>query len=244
MTVIETAVISRRPYIVIGVPDVGLVGSIATTHIVEQLKMREVGYLESELLPPVVIIHGGEPKEPIRIFGKGDLLVMTTDTVLPIHLFSPLAKTIVGWAKLHEAEQVIGISGLAAPNRLEIEKPAVFGVATTDVAKSLLRRADIPLFDQGSIVGSYALIIKEAVKRKQSCITLLAESHYDFPDPGASASSIEALNKLLNLNIDVRVLLEHAEEIRIKARELMRRTEHAMRALEKSREREIPRIYV
>ena len=38
-----------------GLPDVGLVGLIATSHIIGELDLNEVAYMDSDFLPPIVV---------------------------------------------------------------------------------------------------------------------------------------------------------------------------------------------
>lgn len=52
----------RNPVVITGFPDVGLVGTIAVSHIVNALALKEIGYLESEALPPIIVVHGNAPK--------------------------------------------------------------------------------------------------------------------------------------------------------------------------------------
>ncbi len=67
--IVETTPIKgNASYVLVGVPDAGLVGSIAVTYIVESLSMEEVGYIDSELFPPAVTVRNGEIKNPVRIY--------------------------------------------------------------------------------------------------------------------------------------------------------------------------------
>jgi uncharacterized protein len=230
--------------LLVGIPDVGLVGVIAASHIVQSLKMVEAGYLDSDEIPPVVVIHDNEPKSPIRIYNSEGLIVLTTEIVLPSQAILTISRSITRWAKEKGINTVIGLTGLASPNRLEIEKPSVYGIGSTPQARELLTKAGIKAFDEGLLVGTYATLLRECMRAKQPNITLLAEAHLQFPDPGASASIIETLNVLLNLDIGVGELLDKAEEIRVKARELMKRTQEQLRSLRKVQEQELPGIYV
>jgi uncharacterized protein len=155
-----------------------------------------------------------------------------------------LARAIVDWAKSKGVELLISISGTAVQNRLDIEIPEVYGISAFPAEKQLLSKADIELFEEGFMVGPHALILKECQKRNVPNIVLLAQSHYQYPDPGAAASIVAALNKLLSLNIDTKQLLEQAEEIRLKTRELMQRTQRSMQTMQKTQEQEFPAMYV
>jgi predicted ATP-grasp superfamily ATP-dependent carboligase len=62
-----------KPTLIVGVPEAGLVGIIASSYLRDQMKLPELGYIESDLLPAVVVVHESKPKHPIRIFGKDNL---------------------------------------------------------------------------------------------------------------------------------------------------------------------------
>jgi uncharacterized protein len=75
-------------------------------------------------------------------------------------------------------------------------------------------------------------------------LLLMAESYPQYPDPGAAASVISALNKFVPINVDVKALIERSEEIRLNARELMRKTAENLKKMGKSQEYELPLMYV
>ncbi|MEM2567874.1 MAG: PAC2 family protein, partial [Candidatus Bathyarchaeia archaeon] len=68
--IIERKEIPKRAVMVFGFPDVGLVGVIAASHLILELGLEEVAYMDSRLLPPVTVLHEGLPHSPIRIFGN------------------------------------------------------------------------------------------------------------------------------------------------------------------------------
>jgi len=139
---------------------------------------------------------------------------------------------------------VVTLSGVAVQNRLEIENPAVYGVGAWPETREFLTKSGVNLLEEGFMVGMHASIMKEALKAKVPSLILLAQSHSQYPDPGAAASIVTSLNRLLNLNVDVKGLLEQAEEIRLRMRELMQRTSKSMRGMEKAQEQELPAMYV
>lgn len=242
--IVETQPIQHVKHCLIGLPDVGLVGLITVNHVVQAQGMEEVGYLESSLLPPVIVIHQGRPKAPIRIFNKGDMAVITSEIPIPTSAIPSLSTSIIDWAKEKDVELLINISGIAVPNRLEIKVPEVYGVASNEPSRNLLSKVDVKLLEEGFMVGPQAMILKEAVKKDLNTIVVMAQSHYQYPDPGAAAATVNVLNKLAGLNVDVKKLLEQAEEIRLKMRELMQRTYRSMQKMQKAQEQELPPMYV
>jgi len=97
--------------------------------------------------------------------------------------------------------------------------------------------------DEGFLAGIYAVLMKEMMKRNLKGYVLLAESHLGYPDPGAAASVLEVLSRLLNLDIDIKPLLEQEEELRLHLRDLMKRTVETLRSAQKTYEQTPPLLY-
>ncbi len=242
--VIETSPIAKIDHCLVGFPDVGLVGLIAVNHVINALGLMESGYIESDLFPPVIVVHQGDPKAPIRIYSKNGLVVITSEIPIQPSIIPSLSRKIVDWAKTKGIQVLVTLSGVAVQNRLEIETPAVYGVASSPMTKNLLQKSEVNLLEEGFMVGIHASLLKDSAKSMVPGIILMAQSHSQYPDPGAAASIVTALNRLASLNADVKGLMEQAEEIRLRMRELMQRTSKSMRGMEKAQEQELPAMYV
>lgn len=97
--------------------------------------------------------------------------------------------------------------------------------------------------NEGYIVGAYAIILRKCAEMSLPAITLLTQSFYNYPDPEAAAAALNALNKILGLKVEVSGLLQKGEEIRLKARDVMKRTQAQMARMGKSQEYEVPALY-
>jgi len=222
-SIVEVKEVKRRPVIICGVPDAGLVGAIATSYLVKKLEMKEVGYLDSDELPPVLVFHKGKPSMPIRMYERNGIVVIISEVAIPLSLILDLAKVIVSWATKKEAQRIIVLGGMPVPNRIEIEKPEVIGAAVLNEDRELLNKLGIEILKEGFLSRVHALVAKECLKRKVPCIALLAQSYLEYPDPGAAAAVLEKLGDIIGVDIDVKPLLEEEEEVRLKLRELMRK---------------------
>ncbi len=211
----------KSPIIFIGIPDVGLVGSIAVSYIVEKLDMKEIGYIDSELLPPIVLIKDGMVKNPIRLYANESIVALIADIPLPPSLITEFLNGFIPFIKSLNPRLVVNITGIAVQNRLQIDKPQVLYILTD--ADSL--KPNAIEFKDGIIAGVYASIVRSCMNNRISTLTLLAQSHLNFPDPVASIEALEVVNSTLALNIDLSELRQEAELIRIKSRELMKQTE-------------------
>jgi len=227
----------------VGLPDVGLVGTIAVSYVIDKLKMKELGYIDSPRFPPLVIIKESVVKNPIRIYGKDNIVAVISDIPFFQPIINPFFKSLVAWAKTLKSKTMIGITGLPSQDRMQINKPEVVGIATTTAARELLDRAGVRLLSDGVFAGIYAGLVKECNVQNIPSITLFAQSHLNFPDPAASLEALSIANRILNIRIDLKQLEEEAERIKINTRELMLLTEKALKETQRLQEGRMQTIY-
>ena len=239
----EGGVVHKNPIVIEGLPDVGLVGTIAASYIVEKEDYKEIGYIESDLFPPVMVVHEGKLKNPVRIYGNEGVVIVLSEVAIPSSAVYPLTCALADWVKKIGAKLVIPITGLPVGNRIDINKPEVFAVGNSEKVVKELKNKQMELLEEGFIAGPYALMLRECGKRKMDAISLLAQCFPVYPDPGAAASAIVSLEKFLKLGIDVKELLERGEEIKLKARDLMRQTALSAPEMEKGVEQDMPIMY-
>jgi uncharacterized protein len=241
--VVENTPIDSCRYCVVGFPDVGLVSSIALGHAVLKAQMAEVGHLESDDFPPVIVVHDGAPKPPMRLYRRSNVVSIVSEIPADFNYITPITRSLVDWAKSKGVELLITTSGIAVPNRLEIEVPEVYGVASSPIVKKIMDNAGVKALEEGFITGLHAAIMKQSLEKQVPCLILLAQSHLNYPDPGAAASLIDALNRLMGLDVDTKDLLVHEDEVRLRLRSLMQRTQENMQQVKKGQEQEIPLLY-
>lgn len=232
----------NTPVFILGFPDVGLVGTIAVYHIIDKLKLKEVAHIDSKKFPAIVVVHDSKPSSPMRVYGNGKIFAIISEIPIKPDIIAPLSKELTEWFKKKKASMVISLGGIPHPKRIEIEKPEIYGICSSDL-ENIMKEVKVKNFEEGIIVGVHGVMLRKCISEGVPSMYLMAESHYRYPDPEAAASVIKAVNKILNLDIDVKELIEKGEEIKIKARDLMRSTEAEMRSMEKVKEHEIPMMY-
>jgi uncharacterized protein len=240
--VVQRERLPRKFTLMNGLPDVGLVGVVAGSQIVSSIGMKEIGSIESELFPPLVVLHGGVPKSPIRIYGKGSLVVIIGETAIPAGAVYPVAEAIVDWASSAGAGLILSIGGMAVQNRQDIESPKVFA-ALSDKKLSKLLNGSAEVLGEGYIVGTYALMLKRCAEIGLPAIALLTQSYYNYPDPEAAAAAVESVNKILGLKVNTSELLRKGEEIRLRSKDVMKRTQAEMVRINKGQEYDVPPLY-
>ena len=242
--IIERMEIPDGLKIIFGLPDVGLVGAIAASHLISKLKLKEVAYVKSDLLPPVIMLEKGLPRSPIRMFGNEDLIVLNSEIAIPSAAVYSIIESVVDWIWKKKAELVFTLGGLPIPNRHEIEKPKVFGAASDESLLKMLNKKEIQVIQRGFLVGPQALVLSFCAERNIPAVALLAEAFYNYPDPEASSVVIQALNRMIDMDIDVSELIEKGEEVRLAMRDMMRRTQAELARMKKSHEYDIPGYYI
>jgi predicted ATP-grasp superfamily ATP-dependent carboligase len=128
-------------------------------------------------------------------------------------------------------------------NRQDVKEPKVFGAGSSEDSIKLLREKGLEILNEGFIVGPQALIMRYCTERELTAIALLAQSFFKYPDPEASAVAIKKFAAITDKKIDVSDLLEKGEEIRLRARDIMRRTQSELNRMKKSQEYDLP-LYV
>lgn len=244
ISIIEERPIEFRDSIVIeGLPDVGLVGTIATSYLVEHLNVSKLGHIESSLFPPIMVVHKQKLENPVRLYGYGNMIFILSEIAIPTEAVQPLTKALAEWFEQKGVKMLISLSGLPVQDRMEIDKPLVFGIGNSEDAMEELKKNKIDTLEEGFIAGIYALMLNECSKKGIPAVSLLTQCFPMYPDPGAAAEALTSLKKLLNLEIDVKPLLEDENEIKVKARDLMMDTKASMTKMQKIREQEMPFMY-
>jgi len=241
--IIEKNNVPSGAFLVHGMPDVGLVGVIAASHLITEYKMAETAYMDSELLPPVAVLHEGLPYAPIRVFGDGDLVITISEMAIPADNIQLLMRTLLDWGQIKSPKLTISLSGMPVQNRQDIDIPKVFGVASNAALLKVLEDKGIEVLHEGYLVGPQALILRYCAEKNLPAIALLAQSFFNYPDPEAAAAALNEFANVTGKKINVTALLEKGEEIRRRARDVMKRTQQEMSKMKKGQEYDMP-LYV
>ncbi len=229
--------------VLLAFPDVGLVGPIAVKHLIKVLDMEEIGYIASDSFPPVTVVHGYRPTHPIRIYQMDDLIVIASEIPVGPNLISSFSKSLSEWLANIDAKKTIILGGLPHQKRDEVEEPEIHGVPSNQEMQDHLEENNFHVLEEGFITGINGVLLRSFTENEFSSIYLMAEAHRNYPDPGAAASILEALNDLVGLDVDVQELRKKEEEIKVAARDLMRQTQQTMQKTGKNQEEELPIMY-
>ncbi|MGM0716647.1 MAG: proteasome assembly chaperone family protein [Halobacteriota archaeon] len=210
----KTELQADSPTLIEGLPGLGLVASIAVDQIAKQLELDQHGTIVSDDFPPVAAFNAGRVRDVVRVYAGEDPAVMTLQSDVPI---PPTAVESLSQCVLTELadefERAVFLAG--APAESEDEIGDVVGVATTDQLEAALTDAGIALADGSGVVGGVTgALLADCYHNDVPATVLIVRSHPYIPDPGAARAVIEnALEPLVDFDIDTQELLDQAEEI-------------------------------
>lgn len=233
-------------YLILGLPDAGLVGAIASRYLVINKNLKLVGEIDSPAyFSPVTVVHKSTPMSPVQLYMPDDrrYLILLSEAPIPAPAVYPLSLAILEYSREIGVEHIISISGIAVPNRLQIEKPKSYWLASTKKSAELLKDLKLEELKEGFIVGPYAVILKEARRKGINNFVIFVESFFDLPDPESAAEALKILSQIISIEIDISKLLEEAELIKLQTRELMRQTRKSMSEMQKRYEMQVPLMY-
>jgi len=208
---------SKNPLVIEGFPGIGLVGNISCQHIIEELKMKYMGSIDSRYFPPIAVLFNGMVYMPVRIYesAKDEIVVIISD--IPIHPTASydISKVLIDWMQAINARNVVSIAGIATATG----QRRVFGGATNDELLGMIKDKT-EIFQVGTISGISGSIMTECFLRNMPAVSLLGETPGPNPDPRAAVEVITVLNKIYGLSIKTEKLLSQAEQIELELSKL------------------------
>lgn len=221
----------KNPVILEGFSGVGLIGALATHHIIEKKDLEQIGHISARGLPPIAIMEEGMIKEPIRIFANKarDLVVVTSSFQIPSDIAYDIADEITGWAKKIKAKRIYCLEGIGAA-RVD-GKPKTYLVSSKKEAEGQFKDK-IESLKKGIMMGTSALVLLKSKEKDLDTVCLMTQSNSRLPDGKAAAEQIRKLNEIIDLDVDPGELEEKAEEFEGKIKKLMKQAKKAKKAVE------------
>ncbi len=208
----------KNPTIIEGFPGFGLVGTISTEYLINELKAELIGSIHAEDIPPMVAIHDNQLVQPVGVYydKKNNLVILHVMTNVK-GIEWEIGDLVLELAKQLEAKAVVAIEGVGTP--MPTKESNAYYYANTDKGKKKFDAFKLKPLKEGIILGVTATVMLQADDQDISCI--FVETHSSLPDSKAAAKAIEILDKYLNLKIAYDPLLKQAEKFEAKIRNLM-----------------------
>src|ERR671921_1963869 len=236
----------NNPILIAGFPGPGLVGSISTSHIIEQLHMHQIACVESEFIVPGVIYIAGKIRHPFRLYSnqEGNVCVLVCEAPIMIQGIHSVLDTVVKWAKENEVREVMVLEGIPLEGIPDSSrKPMVLSSAIrgdnndsfykddTGEKKDFSSSSSNTTFIAGISGGLLASCLSNGI----ACKALLISASSGIPDPEGAAILIESISNITDNDSLKRI---DAQQLREKGAILKRRMTETIRAVREQQSRE------
>lgn len=163
-----------------GFPNVGLIGSIIANFLIGELKMDQVGAIDSPQFPPVSMIYDNKPKFPARMYASEErrMVVVLSEFTPSPEMARPIAKAMLTWANEQHCERIITPAGLPVLDESKSRKKhehRVYAVGSTTRARTPLKEKQIPEIGSGMVTGVPGILLNEGRWAKFPVVSFLVE---------------------------------------------------------------------
>ncbi len=232
-----------------GFPGIGLVGPMAISYMIDKLKMEYCGYVDSDKFPPMISIHEGKAMPPVRLYSsdKIKVVIVFAEFAIPISMVYELTQKLYEFIKDNELTEIISINGMptssASLEETGISNDKVYSIASSKkLAQDAAKAGMIPIAE-GVATGVSALLLLNAVSSQIDDINILVPVNQNIIDPKYAELAIQAINKILNLKIDITELDKESKEVEAKIKDLIKKSKETHDTFKKASEDSGPSMY-
>jgi uncharacterized protein len=204
-----------------GSPELGLIGNILGWLLVEELKMKQIGYIDSKEFPPLAVLYKGIAIHPFRIYSTDGIVLFLSDFIIPPTVSYDMSNAIVDWMERNNSKELITFNSMVVMEKSN----SVAAAANSEDALKRLGDLDLPILPFGNVNGLSGSLLTRTATKDIPASCLFAEVLNQYPDPRAAASLVNVLNKMLNIEVNAEPLLKEANEIEDRLKELANRVQ-------------------
>ncbi len=199
-----------------GSPGVGLIGNILGWLLVEDLKMKEIGYIDSKYFPPLAVLYKGVAIHPFRIYEAEGLVLFLSDFIVPPNVVYDMTNSIVEWMDRNNSKELITFNSMIVREK----NGKVAAAGNSEAAVERLSDMDLPILPFGNLSGLSGTLLTRCASKDINASCLFAEILNPYPDPRAAAGVVDVLNDMLGTSINPEPLLQEAQEIESRLKKL------------------------
>ncbi|MDO9045885.1 MAG: proteasome assembly chaperone family protein [Methanobacteriaceae archaeon] len=199
-----------------GSPGGGLIGNIIGWLLVEDLKMKEIGYIESKYFPPLAVLYKGVALHPFRIYEAEGLVLFLSDFIVPPNVVYDMTSSIVDWMDRNNSKELITFNSMVVREKSQ----ATAAAGNSEDSTKRLEDMGLPILPFGNINGLSGTLLTQCASKDIPASCLFAEILNPYPDPRAAAGVVDTLNTMLDISIDPDPLLQEAQEIESRLKKL------------------------
>ncbi len=222
---------TTRGVAICGFSTVGMVGVIASSHIISQLDLNQLGTVLNPEFPAMALIHHEVPKHPVRVYQGDGVGVFTAEVKFGPERDVLFANTVLQWFTKGGFDHLIVVDGVAREN-LDDREGSLYGVSSSEEGRKRLKESGIEPVRQGIVAGISGYLIAEGDRLGLDVTAILADCNPMYPDARAAALAVEAISDLTGIDIPLSSLLEDARRIEDSVREVFEKSQTMLPAPE------------
>ncbi|MFH0863309.1 MAG: PAC2 family protein [Candidatus Altiarchaeota archaeon] len=216
VNIVVTGKVPDNPTIIEAFPSRGYVSTIAGNHLIRQEKMEQIGYIESDKLDAIAVVHDGKPMHPIRIYSKGDLVVLFSELIIPLNLTHEFSTEVINWFKKIKPKKAILLASI--PGVETSKEHEILAVSTDGQMIEKIKALKIKQMNEGVLTGMSSSLMIKCCCLEIPVTSLMVETTY-IPDVLAAASLMKMLSDILGLTVSIEELTKAGHDIEEKFRE-------------------------
>ncbi|TFF85510.1 MAG: proteasome assembly chaperone family protein [Promethearchaeota archaeon] len=206
--------------LITGFHGIGACGFITVRHIIDSLKCKRIGYIETEMLPALVSLEDNKLVMPFEFYEYEKNLMF-------IPRFQPyraeqriIARDLSNFVVQNKFKNAFMIGGL--DSKFKKDDDTLCRVVPTRGALELVKNNDkIAILEKGLYVtGPLALFLTYFEIQAFPALAILPYAERERPDPRASAEAIKTLNLFCEMTIDTEQLIKDAKRIETELEEV------------------------
>jgi len=203
----------KNKVFITGFQGIGFAGYIAVSHMIKQTKAEPIGYLITDLLPPVVSMNGTAISLPYTFYAANDLLFLLPEAVPEQRERGTLFRKLSYWLKSSGIREAVLIGGLV--NEFKKDENDLARVAYTSKYDASSKSAIMPpTIEKGlMIVGPIATLLSLFEALGLPAISILSYVDPNRPDPMGAANAIKVFNNMYGKEISTEELERDARKI-------------------------------
>lgn len=209
-------------------PGLGQVGTLAGSYLVDALRLKPVGYVDSDEFPPVAIVERGAVVQPVQVFAGGKVgarlvVVLSELPVAPEHI-RPLVQAILGWAARKGIRRLAAVEGVSVEAEPAGSGPLdLWAISSEPAANRALRKAGVALAEAGVVAGVTGTLLSLAARHGVEVVGVMARAQGEEPSVHSASAVVELVAKLFSLPLDHHRLRRDVEAFDRHVVELARR---------------------
>ncbi len=229
-----------------GFPGAGLVGPMTLSYIIEKLDLDYVGYIESNMFPPLISIHKEMPMPAVRLYHskKGKFICVFSEFSIPAEVTYEITDKLMGFIKEKELSGVMSIGGMPIKKMDEKFENTIFCIASDKKTLDNAMKSGLKPIAEGISTGVSALLMVKCVQKGISNVNILVPVMGNITDPKYAELAIESINKILKLDIDVKELSKEAKLVEAKIKELVQKGKESHQSYKNGTDQAGPSMYV